>query len=163
MQQPNICIFNQVIVADHLPLFHTRCHFLQLSAERQSLADELSQLHTSHKQLQEQKEALDTELGSLKPAHAELQQMHNKASSELQSTKEALQKSQEARVRAEVRAAGNAGLSLCVQSSHSTDMPSVNLACVIAVFDNKRDCFEHSHHLQAASAYFAANVSDSSM
>jgi septal ring factor EnvC (AmiA/AmiB activator) len=91
--------------------------FPQLSAERQSLADELSQLHTSHKQLQEQKEALDTELGSLKPAHAELQQMHDKASSELQSTKEALQKSQEARVRAEVRSAADACLAMWLQSS----------------------------------------------
>jgi chromosome segregation ATPase len=91
------------------------CFDLQLSAERQSLADELSQLHTSHKQLQEQKDVVDTELGSLKPAHAELQQMHDKVSSELQSTKDSLQKSQEARVRAEVGTGGLPGpLSVCV-------------------------------------------------
>lgn len=76
---------------------------LQVCAERQGIADQLSQLHASHKQLQQQKEELDTELGTLKPAHAELKQMHHKASSELQGTKDALQKSQEARVRAEVR------------------------------------------------------------
>jgi hypothetical protein len=38
--------------------------------------------------------------------------MHGKASSELQITKEALQKSQEARVRAEVSAEGNSLLHL---------------------------------------------------
>jgi len=75
---------------------------LQVSTHKQQLAEELSQLASKHKQLQEGKEAVDTELSTFKPAHAELQQMHDKAKAELQSTKTALQKSQEARVHAEV-------------------------------------------------------------
>lgn len=75
----------------------------QVCAHKQQLADELSQLTSKHKQLQADKEAADTELSTLKPAHAELQQMHEKATTELQNTKTALQKSQEARVHAEVR------------------------------------------------------------
>jgi chromosome segregation ATPase len=78
---------------------------LQACAHKQQLSDELSQLTGKHKQLQADKEAADTELSTLKPAHAELQQMHEKAKTELQNTKTALQKSQEARVHAEVRTA----------------------------------------------------------
>jgi hypothetical protein len=74
----------------------------QVCAHKQQLADELSQLTGKHKQLQQEREALHTELLTLKPAHAELQQMHDKAKAELQNTKAALQKSQEARVHAEV-------------------------------------------------------------
>lgn len=77
---------------------------LQVSSDNQKLTSELSQLHSSHKQLKEEKEATDTELSTLQPAHAELKQMHDKVSSELQTVKTALQKSQEARVRAEVSA-----------------------------------------------------------
>lgn len=73
-----------------------------MCAHKQQLADELTQLTGKHKQLQQDKEAADTELSTLKPAHAELTQMHDKAKAELQSTKTALQKSQEARVHAEV-------------------------------------------------------------
>lgn len=80
------------------------CALLQVCAHKQQLADELSQLTGKHKQLQADKEAADTELSTLKPAHDELQQMHSKATAELQSTKTALQKSQEARVHAEVGA-----------------------------------------------------------
>lgn len=76
--------------------------FLQVCAENHNLSNELSQLRSSHKQLKEEKETMDTQLSTLQPAHAELQQMHDKVSIELQDTKISLQKSQEARVRAEV-------------------------------------------------------------
>jgi ElaB/YqjD/DUF883 family membrane-anchored ribosome-binding protein len=74
----------------------------QVSTHRQQLADELAQLTGKHKLLQAHREAADAELSALKPAHAELQQMHEKARTELQNNKTALQKSQEARVHAEV-------------------------------------------------------------
>lgn len=74
----------------------------QVCAHKQQLADELSQLTGKHKVLQQDKDKLDAELFSLKPAHTELEQMHDKVKAELESTKAALQKSQEARVHAEV-------------------------------------------------------------
>lgn len=76
---------------------------LQVCALKQQVAEELSELTGKHKHLQQDKEAVDSELSALKPAHAELQQIHNKVGAELQSTKAALQKSQDARVHAEVR------------------------------------------------------------
>jgi esterase/lipase len=78
------------------------CAAPQVSTHRQQLADGLAQLTGKYKQLQADQEAADTELSTLKPAHAELQQMHEKAKTELQNIKTALQKSQEARVHAEV-------------------------------------------------------------
>ncbi len=74
-----------------------------MCAQKQEHAQELSELHASHKQLKELRQGLDDTLAALQPAHAELQQMHTRVTEELRQTKAALQTSEQARIAAEVR------------------------------------------------------------
>jgi regulator of replication initiation timing len=76
---------------------------LQVSADKATLDKELAKLQATHKQVAAAKAALEEELTALKPAHAQLQAAHTKATTELQTTQASLQKSEAARVYAEVR------------------------------------------------------------
>jgi chromosome segregation ATPase len=76
-----------------------------VSADKATLDKELTKLQATHKQVAAAKAALEEELTALKPAHAQLQAAHTKATTELQATQASLQKSEAARVYAEVRKA----------------------------------------------------------
>lgn len=119
----NACISCKAVTTIYKGYGDNVAFMLQVCAHKQQLADELSQLTGKHKQLQADKEAADTELSTLKPAHSELQQMHEKAKTELQNTKTALQKSQEARVHAEV--------SKTTGTNHKHWQPSKQLAAAV--------------------------------
>ena len=76
---------------------------LQVVAAEAAHVKELSTLNAELKEVKDARQALEDKLGALEPAHEELKQEHQKTSTTLKSTQASLQKSEEARVYAEVR------------------------------------------------------------